>query len=203
MKKVLVAISSDLVREMYKDSFYREGFEVLTAADGRSALKITKEELPSLVLADVSILPPPVSVDEESGEMGGFQLLRELKKDEKTARIPFIIYSRMGSEEYRKRAMDLEARDFVKGTSLSPRQVAVRAKAHLGSQRSYKIRFIAEEEAFKMAEDLGHGRKLECPQCGKEKVLYLLRDLSRGAKNDFKASLVCPHCSTKRKEESS
>src|SRR6185437_10244215 len=57
-----------------------EYFDVLTAADGASALRMCAVELPDLVLLDV-MMP----------EMDGFEVCRRLKADPATSHIPVVM----------------------------------------------------------------------------------------------------------------
>src|SRR5258705_4918712 len=57
-----------------------EYFDVLTAADGASALRLCHSEQPDLVLLDV-MMP----------EMDGFEVCRRLKADPATAHIPVVM----------------------------------------------------------------------------------------------------------------
>ncbi len=195
MEKALIVIASDFIRDMYQESFVAEGFEVVTTDNGTSALQLAKEELPSVILCDVAILPPASSRHNGLAELGGFELLKALREEEKTTRIPVVIYSRMGSEEHREKAIQLEARDFIVGTSESPQQVAVRVKSYLGEQKAYMIHFIQDAQVQELAKDLGYDENIKCSTCGSGRVLYLLRDLSRGEKNNFRLSFICPRCS--------
>jgi two-component system alkaline phosphatase synthesis response regulator PhoP len=56
------------------------GFEALSAASGREALKLAEEEKPNLILLDV-MMPG----------MSGFDVLKELKAKEATKGIPVIM----------------------------------------------------------------------------------------------------------------
>lgn len=75
------------------------GFEVLTAEDGESALKIAWEENPNLLLLDVR-LP----------KLDGFDVAYHLKSNPRTRGIPIIIISAhaQGSDRIRGRALGVE-----------------------------------------------------------------------------------------------
>jgi two-component system, sensor histidine kinase and response regulator len=57
----------------------RQGYEVVTAADGYDGLKKAKDTMPALILSDV-MMPPP----------NGFELRRLMSQDPQLASIPFI-----------------------------------------------------------------------------------------------------------------
>ncbi len=77
-----------------------EGFEVLTAPDGETALKLVADASPDLVLLDIA-LPG----------MDGLEVLTELKR--LYATLPVIIISAYGSVENAVKATRLGAYDFI------------------------------------------------------------------------------------------
>lgn len=68
-----------------KLALVRAGFKVLTASDGRSALKALETEPVNVVLADV-IMPM----------MDGYELCRQIKDNSKHAKLPVILMSALG-----------------------------------------------------------------------------------------------------------
>ena len=184
MKKILIAINDDFTREVYSKIFRDTKFEVLETKDGKEALNLAKKEKPDIILADVA-LP----------EIGGLELLETLKEDTLTRRIPVIIFTQSERTEDRERAIELEAKDFLVGVLISPREVVLKVKAHLGEQKSYQIPINKDlDEVKELAMDLGYAPTLTCPKCGSSLQLFLIRDLSKG-KNYFKVSFICPKCS--------
>jgi two-component system nitrogen regulation response regulator NtrX len=77
-----------------------EGFEVLTAPDGETALKLVAEEAPELVLLDIAL----------PGK-DGLEVLQELKGRYPT--LPVIMISAYGSVENAVKATRLGAYDFI------------------------------------------------------------------------------------------
>jgi two-component system response regulator ResD len=180
--KILLAIKEDFTRRLYSKVFQDEGFEVLESDDGKTAFSLAKEKNPDIILADVS-LP----------EMDGFDLIKALRKEASTEKIPVMIFDRLGKEENKIKAMELEAKDFIIGILVSPPNVVLRAKMHLGEQKTYRIKVpIKDEEIKRLAQDLDY-KNLMCAYCGSELILYLMRDLSKG-ENYFKVLFICPKC---------
>ena len=72
--KVLVADDEPHLLRLVKFRLEREGYEVLTAVDGESALQVARDEHPDLCVLDV-MMP----------KRSGFDVLRELRSDETCA----------------------------------------------------------------------------------------------------------------------
>jgi twitching motility two-component system response regulator PilH len=87
MYKILVVDDSITEREMIKKSLEEEGYSVTAAKDGEEALEILKKEKFDCILLDV-IMP----------KKNGFQVCREIKKDEFTKDIPVILVTSKGQE---------------------------------------------------------------------------------------------------------
>jgi CheY-like chemotaxis protein len=189
MKKILIALGKQVLRkeafkrESYLEHFREKGFKVLFAKDGWEALEIIRKKMPDLIIADIH-LP----------KIGGLELMKLLRRDEKTKRIPVMIYSELGLEREREKALDLMALDFISGVKDSPSRVVAKVRSYFGEQRSYLILLQPDlEEAKRLAQDLGYRKKLTCISCKSPLSLQLLRDLSAGEKH-FIVSFVCPKC---------
>jgi len=178
--KIVVAIKDPLLRRIYKAVFLENGFEVLLAENNQEVLELAKNENPNIILIDALF-------DD------GFKMVEALKKDLKTQKIPVVIFSQFEREGDKERAMELEAKDFVVGSFLTPRQVVLKMKIHLGEQKTYRIKIDKNlKEIQELARDLGY-KSLNCPFCGSTLEIFLIRDLSRG-ENYFKLSFICPKC---------
>lgn len=89
MKKILV-VDDDLdILRMYSQKLMFEGYDVLTAPNGKHALAIIKDKHPNLVLLDI-MMP---------NGLNGFDVLEEMKKDDKTKKIPVIMLTNLDSEK--------------------------------------------------------------------------------------------------------
>lgn len=183
MKKILIAIGDNFVRRIYSEVFIAEKFEVLDAKNGKEALDLAKREAPDMILADISLT-----------ETSGLELLGILKGDVLTQKIPVIIFTQSEREGDRRKAVELEAKDFVVGVFNSPAEVVLRVKAHFGEEKSYKLAIDRNaKDAKELAMDLKYNPELICPNCKTPVQISLMRDLSKG-KNYFKVSFVCPKC---------
>ncbi|HUG19078.1 MAG TPA: response regulator, partial [Planctomycetaceae bacterium] len=87
-RKILVVDDDANVREMMSRYLSDHGFEVITAGDGVSALRLVRRENPDLITLDV-VMP----------ELDGWTVLAALKADEQTASIPVVMTTTVDNEE--------------------------------------------------------------------------------------------------------
>ena len=92
-KRILLVEDHEDNRNIYRTILEHYGYEVMIAADGRSGLRIARDERPDLILMDLSI--PFVD---------GWEATRQLKQDESTSTIPIIALSAHALAEDRERA---------------------------------------------------------------------------------------------------
>src|SRR3989442_1225279 len=115
--RVLVVEDDRFLRRAADAALRRDGFTVLTAADGEEGLRLARAEAPDLVLLDL-IMPG----------LQGFAVLRMLKADEATAHIPVIVLSNLGQESDVKSAMDAGAVDYLVKANLTLDDLVKRVK---------------------------------------------------------------------------
>lgn len=78
MKKILVVDDERPISDIIKFNLTKEGYEVVTAFDGREALEQFEAEKPDLVILDL-MLP----------ELDGLEVAKEIRK---TSHTPIIIF---------------------------------------------------------------------------------------------------------------
>ncbi|MEK7520002.1 MAG: response regulator [Patescibacteria group bacterium] len=95
----------------------KEGYTVLTAADGERGLAVIKEQHPDVVLLDI-VMP----------KMDGFQVLEQMHADAELARIPVIIISNSGQPVEIDRALALGVKDYLIKAEFDPQEVLDKLK---------------------------------------------------------------------------
>jgi PAS domain S-box-containing protein len=123
-------------------------FEVITAADGATALEIVQREKPDLVLSDV-MMP----------RLDGFGLLSAIRSRPELATIPVILLSARAGEESRIEGLDAGADDYLV-KPFSGRELMARVNVHLqmarirghAQERERELRTRAEEFASALRE---------------------------------------------------
>jgi len=115
-KTILVVDDKERMRTLTKSYFAQEGYNVVTAADGREALFQARHEKPDLIILDV-MMP----------EMDGFEFMRVHKREADT---PIIMLTARVEETDRVLGLELGADDYVT-KPFSMRELAARVRAVL------------------------------------------------------------------------
>jgi len=182
MKKILIAIEDDFLSGIYNDLFSEKGFNILVVKNKEEIFSNVLENSPDIVLLDVVF-----------AEENDFELLKKIKSNDLTKKIPIVLFSKIKESGYRKKAIDFELKDFVISSSSSPIDILAKLKIHLSVEKSYRLPIDAKSETIKdIAKDLGY-EDLLCRKCLSPLKLYLIRDLSKGH-NYFKVSFICTNC---------
>lgn len=122
--RILVVDDETYIVELVKFNLEKEGYKVLVAYDGLSALEIVKSELPDLIILDI-MLP----------NMDGLEVCRTLKQSPDFHKIPIIMLTAKGDEFDTVLGLEMGADDYIK-KPFSPREMIARVKARL---RALKI----------------------------------------------------------------
>lgn len=121
MKKILIIEDEKIIFELLQKKLTQEGYETTIARDGEEGLKKLRETRPDLVLLDI-IMP----------KMGGFDVMKEIKKDRELARIPIIIISNSGQPVEIDEAQRLGAKDWLIKTEFDPQEVIEKVIKQIG-----------------------------------------------------------------------
>lgn len=101
MATVMLVEDDPVLRGTLAYNLTREGFRVLTAATGESALDLTRQELGQIDVVLLDLMLPGIN---------GFRVLRALRE---TTDIPILILSARGEEQDRVDGLELGADDYV------------------------------------------------------------------------------------------
>jgi len=120
---LLVIEDDEDILTLLRHHFTREGYVVDTAEDGESGLERAREVSPQIIVLDL-LLPG----------MDGFQVLKALRGDERTAAIPVLILTARGEDADIVTGLELGADDYVV-KPFSPRVLMARVRAVLRRKR--------------------------------------------------------------------
>lgn len=102
MNKILVIEDEQSLRKDIIEMLSFEGFEVYGAANGADGVQRAHENIPDLIICDI-MMP----------ELDGYGVLAELRKETRTAAIPFIFLTARTDKLDRRQGMDQGADDYL------------------------------------------------------------------------------------------
>lgn len=120
MKKILFIEDESALQKTFGDILKQEGYEMLSALDGETGLRLAKTENPDLVLLDL-VLP----------KKHGFEVLQALKEDASTRDIPIIVLTNLEGTGDVEKALELGATTYLIKTSYTLEEVIAKIKKAL------------------------------------------------------------------------
>lgn len=116
-KKILIIEDDVILRETLSDYLVKEEFTVVTASNGEEGINLAKKERPNLILLDI-ILP----------KKDGFEVIKDLKKDEKTEKIFIVLLTNLESLNDIEKALNLGATTYLIKSDYSLEEVVKKIK---------------------------------------------------------------------------
>ena len=102
MKKILIVDDKLEVVELVTATLEGEGYQIISASDGREALEKIGKEKPDLVLLDVRM-----------PKMDGLEVLSQSKKDPVLKEIPIIMLTAKGQKSDQEKGKELGATGYI------------------------------------------------------------------------------------------
>ena len=102
MSKVLVIEDDEDLKSGIVDLLTEEGYEVISAENGRLGIEAAKKHLPDLIISDI-MMP----------EVDGYGVYKELQNDNTASSIPFIFLSARADNSDIRYGMNLGADDYL------------------------------------------------------------------------------------------
>lgn len=117
---ILVADDDRDILQLVSFRLERADYEVVQANDGEEALRLVKELRPDLAVLDL-MMP----------KLNGYDVIREIRRDEETKAIPVILLTARVQEADVARGFEAGADDYLK-KPFSPQELRARVQAILG-----------------------------------------------------------------------
>jgi two-component system alkaline phosphatase synthesis response regulator PhoP len=176
-EKILVVDDEEHILELIKFNLEKNGYKVITSANGIEALKLVRSESPQLLLLDL-MLPG----------MDGYDVCKEIRKDNSTSSTPIVMLSAKGEELDKILGLELGADDYIT-KPFSVREMLARVKAILRRttiqliDKSYKFgNIIIDFEKHEVVKD---GQKIDLTLKEFELLEMLTRNKGRVMTRDF------------------
>lgn len=176
-EKVIIVDDEEHIQELIKFNLENMGYKVLCSGNGIEALKLVKNEHPDLVLLDL-MLPG----------MDGFEVCKEIRKDNNISNIPIIMITAKGEELDRILGLELGADDYIT-KPFSVRELNARVKAVLRRttfqpvEKSFKFDNIVVD--FEKHDVLKDAKKVELTLKEFELLEILIKNKGRVMTRDF------------------
>ncbi len=120
MKSILFIEDESALQKTLGEVLRENGYEVISALNGETGIKSAKTKKPDLILLDL-ILP----------KLSGFDVLKQLKKDEETKDIPVIVLTNLEEVNDIEKAMELGATTYLVKANYSLKEVVDKIKGAL------------------------------------------------------------------------
>ena len=121
-KRILIIEDEEILLNLIKKKLIDNGYEVLTAMNGKDGFDLIKQENPDLVLLDV-IMPI----------LDGFEVMESMNKtsDFNLKNIPVIIISNSGQPIEIDRAIKMGVKDYLIKTTFDPTEILKKVNKHI------------------------------------------------------------------------
>jgi len=151
MKRILVI--DDLPENVFmlQDRLENEGYEILTAYDGKSGIEKAQTELPDLILLDVMM--PGIN---------GIEVCKTLVNNKKTSDIPIILVTAKTGAEDTKEGLDAGAYDYIK-KPFNKIELLARVKSALKLSEANKLLLLTEKRSTFFATVVTTNHKIKQP----------------------------------------
>lgn len=109
MKVNIFVVEDDkFISNAYKEKFSSEGYNVITAFNGEEAIKYLSKNIPDVVILDIVM---PIK--------NGFEVLKYIRKEKRLNKVPVIVASNLGEDQYIVKAKEMGANDYILKSELT------------------------------------------------------------------------------------
>lgn len=137
-RRILVVEDEAPIREMLCFVLEQKGYEPIEAEDYDTALELLCEPYPDLILLDW-MLPGG----------SGINLIKHLKRDEFTKKIPVVMLTARGEEEDKVRGLEVGADDYIT-KPFSPKELMARLKAVIRRVSPTSVEELIDVQGLKL-----------------------------------------------------
>lgn len=115
-KKILLIEDDYFINQLYMRILKQAGYEMVLASDGAEGIKLVDNSY-DLILLDI-MLP----------KMNGINVLKKLKENSNTKKIPVILLTNLGQESVIKAAFTIGAQGYLIKMSMTPYEMVEKIK---------------------------------------------------------------------------
>lgn len=118
---ILIVEDDVFLADLYRTKFNLDGFKVAVAYDGEKGLEMVGKVMPDIVLLDL-VLP----------KLSGFEVLSEIKANNKTKDIPVLLLTNLSQRTDVDKGLKLGANDYLIKAHFMPSEVVEKIKKIVG-----------------------------------------------------------------------
>lgn len=137
----LLLVEDDADTAAFTRSVLKDEFRIVHAKNGREGLELIRDNLPDIVLSDV-MMP----------QMDGIELLREIRSDELTNHLPFVLFSAKASLESRLEGLQHGADAYI-SKPFSPEELKLTIRNLFSTMQRNKEAYTASIRSGKSFEE--------------------------------------------------
>lgn len=123
LKRVIYFEDESEMVELVRIILGREGYQVKGVREGQLGLQVVKEELPDIILLDL-MMP----------DMDGWEIFRQIKKDEATTNIPVIVITAKAQTVDKVLGLEIAKVDDYISKPFRPQELAERIEKVLSER---------------------------------------------------------------------
>ncbi len=120
MKKILFIEDESALQKTFGEILTIEGYEMVSALDGETGLKLAQTEKPDLIILDL-VLP----------KLHGFEVLQKVKANKEIKDIPVIVLTNLETMADVEKAIELGAMTYLVKANYSLEEVISKVKKAL------------------------------------------------------------------------
>ena len=117
---ILIADDDQFFSTLLKVKFEEEQFDAQVASNGEEAMKIIRAKRPDLLVLDIVM---PVK--------DGFEVIKEIKADDKLKNLKIVALTNLAQEEDRKSVLQMGVQDFIVKSDVSIAELVKKIKEML------------------------------------------------------------------------
>jgi len=126
--RILIADDDPYIRQLLELALSENGYEVISASDGHELVRLAQDRAPSLILVDLAM-----------PRMDGYEAIRQMRNDTRTAHVPMLILTARTDAKDIVTGFETGADDYI-AKPFDITELLARVKSHLRRSAQRPVR---------------------------------------------------------------
>ncbi len=126
MPSILLVEDDPLLIDIYSKKFKEAGFDLEVISEGAAVMSALENKMFALVLLDI-VLP----------KVEGWQILKEIKQNQKLKQMKVVILSNLGQKEEVEKGLNLGADKYLIKSHFKPSEIVAQVKEILAKENAF------------------------------------------------------------------